>query len=150
MIPMIPTPRGPFSTSAPTDPAVTAQLAALGYDSGLRNVTALATNVDAGNLYVQRIGSTTWLIADQLRLKAGITGSSIDLLPNGSLPTGYRTQATRWVEVVTGTGLHRRLALTAGGWVPIYGTPQPGEVYYFTIPFPTPGPVPTTLPGSPA
>lgn len=115
--------------------------------TGLLDVTALSPVVTSGRLTLSRDGETSWLMASNLVLDEGVSGSRVDLLPSGTLPPGMIPPQSVWQDMLTSGGAVRRLAVSTTGWVPIYGSPRPGDVYHFTFGFPTPGQWPTTLPG---
>ncbi|MFD2757115.1 hypothetical protein [Gulosibacter faecalis] len=101
--------------------------------------------IDAGRLSVERVGGITVLSAENMKL-GEIAGSNIDLLPNGTLPVGLRTRRSKWHNISMSNGRIVRIALTAGGRLVAYYA-QTGDVLHFTLLFPTPGAMPTTMPG---
>ena len=117
-------------------------------DTGEWDVTALCGDrVDQGRLTIQRVGGTSWLMAENLRIAKNHTSSVLDLLPQQSLPVGMRPPRSRWQNVLTGAGQNRRLAVSTTGWVPLYNSPIIGDLLHFTWSWPTPGQMPTSMPG---
>lgn len=134
-----------------TESALTTALATVRYNSGIHNVAQLApTLIESGTLQVQRVGDTTWWIATGMKFRADVTGVSQNILEAGVVPVGYRPQGTRWVDLVNDAGQRRRIGYTATGTFQISGGSLAGNRFYFTVPFPTPGPLPTSHPGAPA
>lgn len=124
-----------------------ARLAALEYDSGLRDITALSPIITSGRLLIQRTGRTVFLIGDNFRTSEG--GSSVNVIPSGVLPVGFRPLQSVWDHVLTRNGEMRRLAVSPFGWVPIYSNPAAGDQYFFNLVYTSPDASPTTLPGTP-
>lgn len=115
-------------------------------DTGIRDITALAPNVTAGKLYLYRDGQTVTMIFDAVQM-AGANGGSYDMIPAGGIPTGFRPTRTFWFNGIDGPPGLRRVGVAASGWVPVYLSPAPGDVYRGTISWRTIQPWPTTLPG---
>lgn len=134
-----------------TESALADALDTVRYDSGIHNVAQLApTLIESGTLQVQRVGDTTWWMAANMKFRADVSGDSQNIFSSGTLPAGYLPQGTRWVDLVNAAGQRRRIGYTASGTFQISGGTLAGNVFYFTVPFPTPGPLPTSHPGAPA
>ena len=115
-------------------------------DTGIRDITALAPNITSGKLYLYRDGNTVTLIFDVVQM-AGATGSNYDMVPAGGIPTGFRPPRTFWFNGIDGPPGVRRIGVNSSGWVPVYLSPVPGDVYRGTITWRTTQPWPTVLPG---
>lgn len=115
-------------------------------DTGIRDITALAPNVTSGKLYLYRDGNTITMIFDVVQM-AGANGSNYDMIPSGGIPMGFRPTRTFWYNGIDGPPGVRRLGVSPAGWVPVYLSPVPGDVYRGTISWRTIQPWPTTLPG---
>lgn len=125
-----------------------ARLAALEYDSGWRDITALmAVQPTNGRLYLCREGKRVWVHASALRFAESVSFVTLtDLLPAGFLPK-------RIVDVAMGT----RIAAQVGG---AFRANPDGTSYFYAVKadqqidgiadFPTADPIPVTLPGDPA
>lgn len=115
-------------------------------DTGLRDITALAPNVTAGKLYLQREGNEVSLVISDV-VMSGATGSNYDLIPNGGIPAGFRPPFTHWYNGIDGPPGQRRVGVAVGGWAPVYLSPVPGDFYRGKISWTTQQLWPTSLPG---
>lgn len=115
-------------------------------ETGIRDITALAPNVTSGKLYLYRDGNAVTLIFDVVQM-SGATGTSYDMIASGGIPTGFRPTRTFWFNGIDGPPGSRRIGVSALGWVPVYLSPVPGDVYRGTITWRTTQPWPNSLPG---
>lgn len=126
---------------------VGADMKALRYDSGVRNVSALLSNGWGGTVYLWREGR-----AVTMQLEALTAGSSTAVLtlPSGFVPRPVGAGTRHRGVVTTAPGTVRRTAFT-GGTLSIFNAPA-GETLYGTLHFTTTdqAPVPGTEPGTAA
>lgn len=118
-------------------------------DTGLRDITALATGVTSGKIYVQRENSLVTLTFDTV-LMGGATGANYIMIPTGGIPSGFRPPFTFWFNNVDGPPAKRRMGITATGALVVYLTPLPDDRYTGTIVWRTTNTWPNSLPGIPA
>lgn len=121
-------------------------------DTGVRDITSLST-ASAGRILLSRQGNTCWLYLEEV-VPGTITTYNYDLLPAGTIPSGFRPAQSYWQDIPSqsnnpnGTRLYAAVART--GWLPIYNGAKETDRYRAIISYPTPNPWPTSLPGVPA
>lgn len=118
-------------------------------ETGIRDITTLAPNVTSGKIFLYRDDSTVTMVLDAVQM-SGANGGSYDMVPSGVIPIGFRPPKTNWYHSLDGPPSVRRLGVAASGWVPVYLSPVPGDVFRGTISWQTKNPWPTSLPGLPA
>lgn len=136
--------------SAQEDSAGAASLAALTYDSGLRDIAALAGDkITGGKILLRRTGNTVTLFI------AGVSPAST--LGSGStvftVPSGFRNP-TRW-DGYLAAGLQAGVATTRSAFMFAAGgfgvwAHQTGDSWRLDLTWITNDPIPTTPPGSAA
>lgn len=130
--------------------SISSALAALTYDSGLRDITALAgANIAGGQILLRRTGKVVTLSI------AGVSPAST--LGSGStvftIPSGFR-RPTRWDGYLT-AGLQAGVATTRSAYMFAAGgfgvwAHQTGDSWRLDLTWITNDPIPTTPPGSAA
>ena len=133
---------------------LSAALAAIGYDSGERDITSHVPGVISGRLLVWRLGRTVHLTFDSLVVSAPDTPHWLTV--SGVLPTGFRgANRSRYYQFAQQVGTYAAgpIRIDTGGSVVIYNAKRgTGEtrVIQGTVAYPTPAALPATLPGTPA
>lgn len=124
-----------------------ARLAALEYDSGVRDLRGSLTNGATADLFtVQRVGRTVTISA------VGLTApgdSSIVALSAGNFPAGFRPDSDRQQPLGAINYTVARLRVLSAGTVSLFRG-SGGQSYAGTLTYLVPPELPTTLPGVPA
>lgn len=118
----------------------------LRYDSGLRDITALAGDkVTSGQILLRRTGKFVTLEMTSVVPSTTIEDGKVAF----TLPTGFRRAGTLNVWLTAGASVSRSAYLNASGGFGIWA-PQSTDNYRISLTWITNDPIPTTPPGSAA
>lgn len=118
------------------------------YDSGLRNITSLATNNwGAGTLFVRRINSTVFLYGS---IRNNIDASPVTSFLPLTFATGFQqaSSASICAAYNSSTGTTTNTVLGNGSNYQLFGTRTQSQSYVFELTFSTTQVIPTALPGT--